>query len=195
MATEKLEGDALAKCIEDVENGSAEAAYALACHTFEHDTDDADLMRRRRDFILKHDDSGAVGTTFMLCLISAQIGDLRFCDFWLPAVEEVGELHLGHGLYKVLKRNGGSDEAALRYLRSAADCGYIDAKKELFRLRRQKAGWFGRPLLFVYTLYLSILAVVILLRNREDPRLPIWLEERALNINERGLAAIFSRRG
>jgi TPR repeat protein len=153
-------------------HGSIPAALALARDAVENLTEKPEAMRARRDYILEHEHKGSREVVGILCLISAYLGDYKFCDHFLEAVESAGDPYFGYELCRILRSQQADPSKSQEYLRRSARAGYLPARKELVRLKMRQlgpVGWIGNV---AHSVYLSMIATVLFWRDSRDRRLP-----------------------
>lgn len=168
--SERLEGKDLDGVLRQLDGGSMDAAIALAADAITHRLDDEVLLRERRDLILQNEEvCRSVEVMGLLCLMSAHIGDIKFCDFWLPNVKNP---YFDYMAYKAVSQREGKQDAAQRYLCQAARAGYLLAVREVFERKHRDRGLLGRTLVLLNRLRLGVAATFYIIKNKNDKRLP-----------------------
>ncbi len=131
-------------------------------------------LERRKRFLAKHADGTDEGV-FCFALLCVLTDDHKGWDIAIRFFKGKPNPSLGHVAYEFLVSQGAGPERLAEWkklLELSASQGHLQSKRMLFEKRAESFGPLRRPVLFFYRIWISVQFLTLLLKNRNDPRLP-----------------------
>lgn len=157
------------------DSGDVVATQKLAQIAYNMNPRDPALLRRTKDRLRKLP-RGEWKTDWLLAIFSVLSDDVNGWNEALGALGYKADPSLGYNAYQNL-RSLTSDKAVLErwfvVVEHSAKLGHLLARRDVFERKISARGWWAPAAKGLFRLLITSQMLVLLLRDKNDPRLPI----------------------